>query len=223
MEEPFSWSKPNPISVPTLCDFAAGLRLCPPPPWSSQQARQPGGAPCARRRRGAMASLHEYHVSMSHIVTHSWIILDDFGWFQTNWHNFFCWPLCSAHKTSNWGQIQYTLYISGPRLVFEILLRFPGDDILGTLFQRGSPQKPWSENGDCWSIKSSTLRGNFVWTKKVYEKSHFQVARHAFKDVEVTGRFYLGEVSMTNVVSMAFALAYVKVYINHPHPWSELS
>ena len=51
-----------------------------------------------------------------------------------------------------------------------------------------------------------------------YEKSHFQVARHAFKDVEVTGRFYLGEVSMTNVVSMAFALAYVKVYINDPHP-----
>ena len=72
---------PNPISVPTSCDFAAGLRLCPPPAWFSQPAGQPGGAPCARRRRGAMASLHDYHVSiaMSDIVTHSWIILDDFG------------------------------------------------------------------------------------------------------------------------------------------------
>ena len=114
MEEPFSWPKPNPISVPTSCDFAAGLCLCPPPARSSQPARQPGGARCARRRRGAMASLHEYHGSMSHIVTHSWIILDDFGWFQTTWHNFSCWPFCSTHKTSNWGQIQYTLYISRP-------------------------------------------------------------------------------------------------------------
>ena len=131
MEEPFSWSKPNPISVPTSCDFAAGLRLCSPPARSSQPARQPGGARCARRRRGAMASLHEYHGSMSHIVTHSWIILDDF------------------QMTSYWAQVQYTLYISRPTFVFENLLRYPGDDIFGTLFKRGSPQKSWSENGDC--------------------------------------------------------------------------
>ena len=103
-------------------------------------------------------------VTLSFTHKSSWVIL---GEFQTTWHNFFCWPLCSTHKTSNWGQIQYTLYISGPTFEFEILLRFPGDDILGTLFERGSPQKPWSENGDCWSIKSSTLRGNFDWTKKV--------------------------------------------------------
>ena len=40
------------------------------------------------------------------------------------------------------------------------------------------------------------------------------MARHAFKELEVTERFYLGEVSMTTVASMAFAFEYVKVSMN---------
>ena len=40
---------------------------------------------------------------------------------------------------------------------------------------------------------------------------YHQVARFAFRELEVMRRFYLGEVSMTSVTSMAFALAYVKV------------
>ena len=40
---------------------------------------------------------------------------------------------------------------------------------------------------------------------------YHQVARFAFRELEVMRRFYLGEVTMTTVTSMAFALAYVKV------------
>ena len=39
-----------------------------------------------------------------------------------------------------------------------------------------------------------------------------QVKRYSFKDLEVTGRLYLGEVSMSSVVSMAFDFSYVKEF-----------
>ena len=40
---------------------------------------------------------------------------------------------------------------------------------------------------------------------------NFQVKRFAFKDLHVTHRFYLGEVNMNTIVSMAFTFDYVKV------------
>jgi len=39
-----------------------------------------------------------------------------------------------------------------------------------------------------------------------------QVKRYSFKDMEVTNRFYLGEVNMASVVSMAFDFQYVKEF-----------
>eukprot|EP00092_Neocalanus_flemingeri_P014359 GFUD01015490.1.p1 GENE.GFUD01015490.1~~GFUD01015490.1.p1 ORF type:complete len:381 (+),score=129.70 GFUD01015490.1:77-1219(+) len=39
-----------------------------------------------------------------------------------------------------------------------------------------------------------------------------QVKRYSFKDLRVTGRFYLGEVNMASVVSMAFDFQYVKEF-----------
>merc|ERR1719458_2094615 len=41
---------------------------------------------------------------------------------------------------------------------------------------------------------------------------HLEVKRFAFRDLEVTNRFYLGEVSMNTVVSMAFTFGYVKEF-----------
>ena len=39
------------------------------------------------------------------------------------------------------------------------------------------------------------------------------MAPFAFRDLEVVRRFYLGEVTMTTVTSMAFSFAYVKVKV----------
>ena len=38
------------------------------------------------------------------------------------------------------------------------------------------------------------------------------VKRYSFKDLQVMGRFYLGEVSMSSVVSLAFDFKYVKEF-----------
>ena len=55
------------------------------------------------------------------------------------------------------------------------------------------------------------LLGGRISNLEFSDVAKLKVQRYAFKDLEVMHRMYLGDVSMDNVVSMAFTLRFVKV------------
>lgn len=60
--------------------------------------------------------------------------------------------------------------------------------------------------------RGSSADTGVVNTIQLSNIHNLKVMRYAFKDMQVTGQFYLGEVVMDSVVSMAFHLAFVKEF-----------
>ena len=63
-----------------------------------------------------------------------------------------------------------------------------------------------------YEIKGAAPGSGRVHTIELTNINKLQVKRYSFKDLEVTNRFYLGEVVMHTVVSMAFDFKYVKEF-----------